>query len=110
MFFNVSKFNVINQYWMHKALHWCHRHQINAYADNWQRFDTASIAQMHSLALKYLKAPNMDLKAFKSTLTLKVLYFAATLPKTIIFTFFALKSQNFAQQLWSPIMHPTSIL
>jgi len=34
---------------------------------------------MHSLALKYLKAPNMDLKAFKGTLTLKVLYFVATL-------------------------------
>jgi len=38
---------------------------------------------MHSLTLKYLKAPNMDLKAFKGTLTLKlkVLYFAATLTR-----------------------------
>jgi hypothetical protein len=49
------------------------------YAENRPKFDTAGVAQEHSLALKYLKAPNMDLKAFKGTLTLRVLYFAVTL-------------------------------
>ena len=43
------------------------------------RFDAASMAQKHSLTLKYLKVPNMDIKSFKGTFMLKALYFVATL-------------------------------
>lgn len=52
-------------------------------ADNQQRFDTASMSwhcpKTQPYLNKYLKAPNMDIKASKGTLRLKVLYFAATL-------------------------------
>jgi hypothetical protein len=56
-------------------------HILNA--NDQESFDTAGVAQKHSLALKYLTAPNMDIKAFKGTLRLRVLYFAATLLFTI---------------------------
>ena len=47
--------------------HSCYMHTHLAY---WYpaRFDVASIAQKHSLTLKYLKALNMDIKSIKGTL------------------------------------------
>ena len=54
----------------------------NLHADNRPELTQsarAGVAQKHSLTLKYLKAPNMDIKCFKGTLMLRVLYFAATL-------------------------------
>ena len=54
----------------------------NLYADNWPELTQlvwAGIGPKHSLTLKYLKAPNTDIKSFKGTLVLRVLYFVATL-------------------------------